>query len=237
VWGSIVHGRLLHFRLYGINNQNFIMRDQETGTWWQQVSGKAILGPLKGKQLELIPFDELSFLTWRREHPGGRVLRPDPQIASLNKYAPANWEERIARLPTVTSVSDEEPFPPREIILGIQLNGASKVYPLAAIQEQILIVDRVGGVSLMVVQGEDRLSIRAFETTVDGRNLDFFTQQGSSPMKLVDSKTASEWNFEGEAVFGPLKGKRLKKVAILKDFWFDWKQYHPETAIYLLGET
>ena len=23
----------------GINNQNFIMRDEQTGSWWQQVTG------------------------------------------------------------------------------------------------------------------------------------------------------------------------------------------------------
>ena len=38
---------MLTFHLVGINNQNFVMQDQETGTWWQQVSGEAILGPLK----------------------------------------------------------------------------------------------------------------------------------------------------------------------------------------------
>ena len=43
----MVDGRRLTFRLAGINNQNFIMRDEQTGTWWQQVSGLAIHGPLK----------------------------------------------------------------------------------------------------------------------------------------------------------------------------------------------
>ena len=33
-----------------------------------------------------------------------------------------------------------------------------------------------------------------------------------------------------------LAGKRLKKIAILKDYWFDWKAYHPTTGVYLLGE-
>ena len=48
-------GRVLHFYLAGINNQNFLMRDRETGTWWQQISGKAIFGKLKGETLELAP--------------------------------------------------------------------------------------------------------------------------------------------------------------------------------------
>jgi hypothetical protein len=88
----------------------------------------------------------------------------------------------------------------------------------------------------MIVEGEDRLSIRAFETTVDGQNLDFFSLTESPSMRLVDSTTASQWNFKGEAVSGPLKGKTLRRVTILKDFWFDWKLYHPDTAVYQSDE-
>ena len=42
-----MNGRVLHFYLAGINNQNFLMRDKETGTWWQQITGKALYGPLQ----------------------------------------------------------------------------------------------------------------------------------------------------------------------------------------------
>ena len=55
------------------------MRDRETGTWWQQISGKAIFGDLKGTSLELAPFDELSFGLWKKESPGGQVLAPVPR--------------------------------------------------------------------------------------------------------------------------------------------------------------
>ena len=35
-------GLVLTFHLAGINNQNFLMRDEQTGTYWQQISGRAI---------------------------------------------------------------------------------------------------------------------------------------------------------------------------------------------------
>jgi hypothetical protein len=54
VWSSAIDGRVLTFRLVGINNQNFVMQDDQTGSWWQQVSGEAILGPLKGRRLTLV---------------------------------------------------------------------------------------------------------------------------------------------------------------------------------------
>jgi hypothetical protein len=60
VWGREVGGLILTFHLAGINNQNFLMRDEQTGTFWQQISGRAISGPLAGRSLQLIPSDELT---------------------------------------------------------------------------------------------------------------------------------------------------------------------------------
>jgi hypothetical protein len=76
VWGREVNGLVLTFHLAGINNQNFIMRDEQTGTYWQQISGRAISGPLAGKSLTLVPFDELTFALWKSEQPHERRLLP-----------------------------------------------------------------------------------------------------------------------------------------------------------------
>jgi hypothetical protein len=49
---------------------------------------------------------------------------------------------------------------------------------------------------------------------------------------LVDGTTASQWNFQGCAVSGPAQGKCLARVPALKDYWFDWRNYHPDTTVY-----
>ena len=105
MWGSVVEGRRLTFHLVGINNQNFVMQDVETGTWWQQVSGEAILGPLKGRRLALVSSDQLTFGTWKSEAPNGRVLRPDDGIARAGLYAPAAWEQDAQKYPAPASAS------------------------------------------------------------------------------------------------------------------------------------
>ena len=69
VWSRVVDGRVLTFRIGGINNQNMLMRDEETGTFWQQSSGKALAGPLAGRALRAARSDELSFGVWKREAP------------------------------------------------------------------------------------------------------------------------------------------------------------------------
>ena len=45
------------------------MRDEETGTYWQQITGAAVSGPLAGRVLKLIPSDELTFALWKTEQP------------------------------------------------------------------------------------------------------------------------------------------------------------------------
>ena len=123
MWETTVDGRVLHFHLAGINNQNFIMRDEETGTWWQQVSGKAIQGPLKGKQLKGVFHDEVSFAIWKREQPQGRVLKPDERVLASNQYEKPDWETRMERLRVVEGTDVDKRLAPRTLVIGVSAGG------------------------------------------------------------------------------------------------------------------
>nr|MDQ3745955.1 DUF3179 domain-containing protein [Acidobacteriota bacterium] len=76
--------------------------------------------------------------------------------------------------------------------------------------------------------------VRVFDRRVDGRALEFFRREDSPA--LIDSETGSAWDFNGAATSGALEGRRLEKITSLKDYWFDWRAYHAETGVYLLGE-
>ena len=234
MWESTVDGRVLHFHLAGINNQNFIMRDEETGSWWQQVTGECINGPLKGRRLKLADFDELTFAEWKRESAGGRVLRPDPRIEAFGLYAPADWEQRMTRVPVATLLADPNALlPARTLVVGVETGGASKAYPVDALQKQNPIVDVIGATPVLVLLAEDGKSVRVFDRRLDGRALEFF-RRADSP-SLIDAETGSYWDFAGQASAGTLAGRRLEKIPSLKDYWFDWRAYHTETGAYLLG--
>jgi hypothetical protein len=226
---------VLHFHLAGINNQNFIMRDEETGSWWQQVTGEAIYGPLKGQKLRPFFHDELTFALWKQEKPQGRVLRPDESLARAGKYAPANWEERMKKVPVTTSVTLDQALEPRALVIGVAINNAARAYPFDALLKQSPIVDEIDGVPIVIVLGDDKKSVRAFESQIDGRKLELLQKPNVSPLRLVDAETASDWDFSGTAVSGPATGKQLKKIPLLNDYWFDWKTYHPKTTLYQLG--
>jgi len=70
-----------------------------------------------------------------------------------------------------------------------------------------------------------------FRRVVDGRPLEFF----SNGDVLVDSATGSQWDFSGRAIRGALAGRQIGKIEVLREYWFDWRTYHPETAIYRAG--
>ena len=211
------------------------MRDDETGSWWQQVTGEAIFGPLRGQHLRPIAFDELTFGLWRRENPEGRVLRPDEAIARAGKYAPADWEQRMTKVRVTTSQKLDTSLGPRTLVVGMTINDASMAYPFEAILKQSPIIDNVAQVPIVVVLADDQKSVRAFERSVDGRKLELFVKPGASPLRLIDAETASEWDSSGKAIAGALAGKQLKKIPVLNDYWFDWQTYHPGTKIYQLG--
>ena len=211
------------------------MRDEETGSWWQQVTGEAIQGPLKGQRLRPVFHDELTFALWKREKPEGRVLRPDEQAAQAGNYAPANWEERMAKVPVATSVALDKSLEPRALVIGLTVNGVSKAYPFEVLVKQGLILDDLGGVPIFIVVGDDQRSVRAFERVMDGRKLEFFIKPNTPSLTLVDAETGSAWDFTGNATGGQLSGRQLKKVAVLNDYWFDWKTYNPTTTVYDLG--
>jgi hypothetical protein len=237
VWRAEIDGRRLRFHLTGINNQNFLMQDEQTGSWWQQVTGEALFGPLKGRHLDLVFHDEVSFGVWRQEHPDTRVLRPDDS-APWREFS-KDWEAETAKLPVVTPAQPGSPFAPRELVAGVRLGKAVRAYPWALLKRQSPVLDTLAGTPIVLIVGEDGRSVRVFERVIggdgDGRELQLFARPGGPPLRLVDAETGSEWDFTGAAVSGPLAGKKMAKVFVLVDYWFDWQAYNPKTSVYRGG--
>ena len=294
-----MNGQALHFYLAGINNQNFLMRDKETGTWWQQINGKAIYGRLQGASLDLVPYDELTFGEWKSEATGGKVLAP---VAKYAKDYDSDWEPETAKYPVVISFPGTE-LESREVVVGVEVGGASRCYPWDTLVKQSPLMDHVGGKPVLIVVAPDRKSFRSFVSRIDGKEAEFFLkreaesapssptpeprptissppapsptrtkapangnagdpqavagasghsggQQNQSPPPspttssakqpdsapkpwiLLDATTGSEWNFQGCATSGSAQGKCLERIPILKDYWFDWRNYHPDTTVY-----
>jgi hypothetical protein len=230
VWKRSVQGRALTFRLIGINNQNFLMEDLETHSWWQQASGAAINGPLKGQHLDPVIHDEVTYGLWRREHPAGRVFALTDDGAQIGE----KWESRTATMPTVVPVPEKsgDALTARAVIIGVTVDGVSKAYPQPLLRQTRAVMDQVGTTPIAVLMGTDGNSVRVFERRVDGLELELLAHPGASPARFLDAETGSEWDISGTARAGPLAGRTLRRLPQLTDYWFDWHLYHPDTLVY-----
>lgn len=233
MWGREVEGTTLTFHLAGINNQNFIMRDEQTGTYWQQIDGVAISGPLARKRLRLISSDELTFSMWKAEEPRGTVLADDPRYVS--GYAARDWDVRMRKTPTVLSHA-QPGLAARDLMLTVHAFGASRAFPFDAVRKEQLINDHVGAERVTIVVGPDGESVRVFRarTPGSGKSLEFYRIAGGTatgPL-MIDNVTGSTWNFQGCALDGSAKGACLERVEAMKDYWFDWREYNPDTTVY-----
>jgi hypothetical protein len=228
------NGLRLTFHLAGINNQNFLMRDEETGTYWQQISGQAVAGPLKGQHLEIISADELTFKLWRTEQPKGTVLDDEGKFSA--HYAKKDWDVRMKKMPTVLSYA-EAGRQPRDLMLGIQAFGASRAFPYETVLKEKLIQDRVGSEPILLVVGPDGQSVRSFRrrippalavATARAQNdtPEFYRLEDDGT--VMDSITGAKWNFQGCTP----EGVCLERIDIIKDYWFDWRHYHPDTTVF-----
>ena len=98
-----------------------------------------------------------------------------------------------------------------------------------------VLLDRVGGDPIMLVLGPDGKSVRVFARNIAQSTLEFYGRgatKGGDPWALFESGSLSEWNFDGCALTGELKGQCLAQIDALKDYWFDWDHYHPQSDIY-----
>ena len=235
MWTRDIDGLRLTFHLAGINNQNFLMRDEETGTYWQQISGAAVSGPLKGRQLTLVLSDELTLATWKSEEPRGTVLNDVREF--VPDYAKRDWDVRMKRAPTVLAFP-EHGLAARDLMLGIRAFGASRAFLYDRVVKEKLVKDHVGSEPVLLVVGADDQSVRAFRDRIPGiaGAAVFYRIAGKpSAILLMDAATGSEWNFQGCATSGKAKGFCLEPIPMLKDYWFDWRNYNPKTTVYGKG--
>lgn len=232
VWSRLLDGRTLTFRLAGINNGNALMRDEQTNSIWQQNTGLAIFGALKGRQLTLVHSDELTFALWRAEQQEGLVLKPDSPYAS--EYESRDWEKHVEATPTVIDTR-RSGISPHELMLGVTISGVSKAYPVKSILAAKEIQDRIGGDSIVILVGPDSASIRVFQAK-SAANMTFIPAQnaGLAGMDgtMQDAESGSLWNFKGCAFQGKLAGECLESVDSTRDYWFDWMNHHPATVVF-----
>jgi hypothetical protein len=228
VFQRIINGTEVEFGTSGkLYNSNLLMYDRWTESYWSQGLGVAVTGEFTGMTLTTIPFDVITWGDWKKLRPNTLVLTTD--TGYLRSYATDPYGDYYTNPRIIFPVdNDDSRMHPKEIILGFHENEIYKAYKQNDVEVHKIINDNVGDKSLMLVSLFSQNS-RAFDRTLDGDVLEFAFLDD----KIIDTKTKSEWNFDGIAISGVLAGSQLTRMSIAPGFWFEWVAFHPQTEIWI----
>jgi len=229
VFSRDVGGSTLTFGVSGkLLDANLVMYDRQTETYWSQLSGEAVVGPLVPRTLEILPSTITTWEEWERAHPDTRVLSRNTGIYPTGTYGsnPYGGYANSSRVGFGVDEVDDR-LPAKELVYGVTVGNASRAYPAETVSERGVVNDEVGGLPIAVVEDPEDGSVRIFVRERDDETLRFSATDG----QLVDQQ-GHRWSFAGEALDGPREGTRLEEIPTHGVYWFAWSSFHPETGIY-----
>jgi len=233
VFRAEIDGRALTFFHTNMVNVNMTFADRETETRWQQETGEAIDGTHKGRRLAIYPFLLTTWKAWRERHPDTLVMEPVPGFEEMYQMM---WRAIEARTPDRAGppadriLREDRRLPAYEPIVGLEVNGAKRAYPLAVLRQELVVNDELGGEAVLLIYTPRSDTVTVFSRTLDGRALSFTMQPHSDA--LVDDQTGSRWNAYGECLDGEHRGRRLETLTGMPQFWWGWAAFHADTDIY-----
>ena len=240
VYDRRVDGEALRFGVSGnLLNSDLIMWDDATESWWQQLTGYAIVGAYTGRRLDFVTSQMISFAVFRARYPLGKVLQGPFGAYGRNPYT--GYDSSAA--PFLFRGRPDDRLQATERVLGAEVADLPVAYSFPLLRQRRVINDTVGDVDIVVfwqagaASALDRADIDSsrdvgmalmFERRLaDGRTLSFF----HDGYGFADYETGSRWNILGEAYEGPLAGTSLRQAHAATHFWFAWAAFHPATLL------
>jgi hypothetical protein len=216
------------YTFYGWRGGVMVVRGHD-GTLWSALTGIAFEGPQKGKRLRRLPSTTTNWGYWRMLHPESTAYN----LYDGKKYPVVELPRRISP-GAAASLGTVDPRLKRDRrVLGVEIAGETKAYPLEERVERACFTDAVAGKPIAVFWYGLTGSATAFQATVDGRKLTFYADRSSpetAPFK--DQQTGTRWTIAGRAVDGPLRGKELTWVPSIQCHWYAWSGEYPRTAVF-----
>ena len=234
--------RVLDFGTTGyLRHSDLVMWDRQTQSWWQQITGEAIVGEFTGTRLDLLPATLVSWQDFRDTFPDGSILSRDtghPRDYSRPPYA--GYDSKDGR-PFMFRGKLDDRLPPMERVVGLNIGDTAVAYPFSLLESTPVINDSIAGTDVAIFYAPDTRSAflgmfasespivgstGVYDPNLDGR-LTFRSEDGS----ILDEQTGSAWNIFGEATSGPLMGSALRPVIHANHFWFAWSAFYPDAVI------
>ena len=220
VYSALVNGRHESFRLVGMDHFNAVFEDETTKTWWQQATGEAIAGPLKGSVLREIPSRQLTIDSWLRQFPNSLVMAPD-SLYDERYFKLEDYDRGTMQSPLVKR--DYRSWQPKSWIVGVKNEFSSVAYDWNELIKKRVIQDSLQALPILLAIESDTTSFHVYDRRIKGSVLQF--KANTTTDGFTDLNTNSTWNIDGLCIDGPLKGQRLTPVQAYNEFWHSWETF------------
>lgn len=236
-----IDGGALDFGTSGnLRNSDLVMYDRQTQSWWQQITGEAIVGTLTGTKLDFIPSQLVSWSDFRESFPEGKLLSRDTGNARNYNAAPYTGYDELDNVPFLFTGQFDDRLVPMERIIGLSVGDTSVAYPFGGFDNVGVVNDSIEGTEIVVFYSDGALSAFStgsehaevgssgvFDPILNGEKLTFAIKSDA----IIDEGSGSTWNILGEAIDGPLAGEKLASVVHANHFWFAWAAFNPDTEV------
>jgi hypothetical protein len=213
VYKPFVQGQRQQFRLVGMNAFNAMLEDVQSGSWWRQANGEAVIGPRKGVRLEEVASHQVTLQQWLALYPASGVMQPDPAFTA--EYAKDYAYERGTSRRALTG-TDPRSWEEKSWVVGITVRGASRAYDWNHLLRHRVINDVLNGTPLVLALARDSASFFAFERPSADM---IFRVEGDS---LVAG--TARYAFNGQGPHGA-----LTPLSASQEFWLSWRTFQPRT--------
>jgi hypothetical protein len=239
-----VDGRVLRFGTTGnLRHSDLVMWDRQTESWWQQLTGEAVVGKLTGTTLTVLPSQTLSWADFKARFPESDVLSRDTGHDRDYGRNPYEGYDAPDSEPFLFNGDTDRRLPPKERVVAIKTGRSAVVVPFTLLERKavvqldvdnrpVAVLFKRGVVSALdagaISRSRDVGTAATFDRRLAGRRLTF-TSAGSG--RFRDRETGSSWDITGRATHGPLAGRRLRPVVSDQQFWFALAAFLPDARI------
>ena len=234
-------GRRLDLRNMTAFDNNTIYHCVNTGNFIQQLDGRVIRGPDAGERLESYPVIMARWDEWKRLYPNTKMFYAPPQTLRDRTVQ----KMLMTMIPLSRLTARDKPWhvvrgdidarlPAMSFVLGVEINGETCAYPIAALKEAPVINDSVGGESIVALYDKAHDIGQVFLRRVDGRTLTFSEAAvDGGGFAAKDAETGVTWSVSGHALDGANAGLKLTPAPHWNQlFWFSWAAFKPNTRIH-----
>jgi Protein of unknown function (DUF3179) len=122
-----------------------------------------------------------------------------------------------------------------ELVIGLNMNGDIRAYPLQILVWHEIVNDVVGGKQVAITYCPLCFTNQVFDRTLSDGNVVEFGTSGklyNSNLVMYDRTSNSLWSQAlGEGIVGEYAGVKLERLAFDIAYWKEWKKLYPESKV------